>query len=86
VNRSVYENWMVNLAAGIASRDAYVVQFDAGNRRSIAVAFVAGRACSLEEQCLIAGEATSAILKAIGDAGDGPGGAAASDGPQCHPE
>lgn len=70
MGRGSYAEWTVDLSTGLASRDADVIQFDAGSQRSISIAFVAGGDCSLDEQCLIAGEAAFAIWKAIGKASE----------------
>lgn len=65
MTQTPHDDWAVDLAARTASRGRDVVRFDAGDQASMAIAFVASAAASLEEQCLIAGEATFAIWETI---------------------
>lgn len=60
-----YSRWDVDLTTGQAKRDADVVHFDPGEGRAMAIAFIACGTSSLEERCLIAGEAADAIWATI---------------------
>ena len=53
--------WKVDYTRNLASRGPVLIRFSEAAEQGFCIAFVAGAASSLEEQCLIAGEATMAI-------------------------
>jgi hypothetical protein len=53
-------NWRVDLVNNLASCAEVLISFQK-RAEGFQIAFLAGADCSLEEQCLIAGEATAAI-------------------------
>jgi hypothetical protein len=52
--------WTVDLKAGLAACGAVLISF-AEREDGFDIAFIEGANCSLEEQCLMAGQATAAI-------------------------
>lgn len=59
------ESWTVDLETKLASRDSDILKFREIDGQMLAVTFVGGGNCSLEERCLIAGEAAAAIKTAL---------------------
>lgn len=58
-------DWIVDLGQRLAFRGSSVIRFDRNQDQTFDMTFVAGGDCSLEEQCLIAGEAVAAIRSKI---------------------
>ncbi len=54
-------DWIVDLTKSLASCGAHVITFSQNLGHNLGVSFIAGGDASLEERCLIAGEATAAI-------------------------